>query len=127
MDQKLKILITDDSALLRRKLRQELEAMDIVVMEAENGKAAIIESLKDKPDGIILDVIMPEVNGIEALRAIKEIDPHMPVVMLSSVGTQEKILETMQIGALDFIQKPYTKEQIQKSIENIRKRVLSYE
>ncbi|BEU87719.1 response regulator [Selenomonas sp. TAMA-11512] len=123
MEYKLKILITDDSALLRKKLREELETMDIEVLEAENGREAIMESLKDKPDGIILDVVMPEVNGVEALKVIKEIDPDMPVVMLSSVGTQENLLETMKMGALDFIQKPYTKEQIINSIEKIRKKV----
>ena len=65
---------------------------------------------------------MPEVNGVEVLRVIKEIDDTIPVVMLSSAGTPEKLMETLKLGALDFIQKPYTPEQIKNAITRIRKK-----
>ncbi len=65
---------------------------------------------------------MPEVGGIEALRVIKEVSPELPVVMLSSAGTPQKLMETLKLGALDFIQKPYTSAQIQKAIASIRKK-----
>jgi len=119
---KCKILISDDSKLLRKQLREELEALDCEVIETENGKEAITESLGDRPDGVILDIVMPEVNGIEALRVIKEVDDTIPVVMLSSAGTPEKLMETLKLGALDFIQKPYTPEQIKNAIVRIRKK-----
>ena len=109
---KLKILITDDSKLLRKKLRAELEQLDCEVLEAENGKEAIMKDLKEQPDGVILDIVMPEVGGIETLQVIKEINPDLPVIMLSSAGTSQKLKETLELGALDFIQKPYTSEQI---------------
>ncbi len=70
---KLRLLVSDDSKLLRKKLRAELEALGCEVIEAENGKEAIMKDLKDKPDGIILDIVMPEVGGIEALQVIKEV------------------------------------------------------
>lgn len=127
MNKKLKILITDDSKLLRQKLRKELESLGCEVLEAENGKEAVLHALKDEPDGIFLDVVMPEVGGVEALRVIKEVSPSLPIVMLSSAGTPQKLMETLKLGALDFIQKPYTIEQIKKAIEQIRKQVTVHE
>ena len=122
MGKKLKILITDDSKLLRKKLRLELERLDCEVLEAENGKEAVMLDLQEKPDGVFLDIVMPEVGGIEALQVIREVNPDMPVVMLSSAGTPQKLMETLKLGALDFIQKPYTSEQIKKAVEAIRKK-----
>jgi len=120
---KLKILITDDSKLLRKKLREELEKLDCDVLEAENGKEAIMRDLTEQPDGVILDIVMPEVGGIETLQVIKEINPEIPVIMLSSAGTSQKLKQTLELGALDFIQKPYTSEQIKQAVEQIRRKV----
>ena len=124
MDKKLRLLIADDSKLLRKKLRADLEALGCEVSEAENGKEAILLDLQDKPDGVILDIVMPEVGGIEALQVIREVNPEVPVVMLSSAGTPQKLMQTLKMGAIDFIQKPYTTEQIKKAVEQIRKRVV---
>ena len=120
---KLKILITDDYKLLRKKLREELEKLDCDVLEAENGKEAIMRDLTEQPDGIILDIVMPEVGGVETLQVIKEINPEIPVIMLSSAGTSQKLKQTLELGALDFIQKPYTSEQIKQAVEQIRRKV----
>lgn len=125
MGKKLKILITDDSKLLRKKLRLELERLDCEVLEAENGKEAVMLDLQEKPDGVFLDIVMPEVGGIEALQVIREVNPDVPVVMLSSAGTPQKLMETLKLGALDFIQKPYTSEQIKKAVEAMRKKAAS--
>ena len=107
-DRPLRILITDDSKLLRKKLRLELEKFGCEVLEAQNGKDAVMLTLQEKPDGVFLDIVMPEVGGIEALRVMKEVSPELPVIMLSSAGTPQKLMETLKLGALDFIQKPYT-------------------
>ena len=121
MADKLKILITDDSTL--DQIGAELEQLDCDVLEAENGKEAIMKDLKEQPDGVILDIVMPEVGGIETLQVIKEINPDLPVIMLSSAGTSQKLKETLELGALDFIQKPYTSEQIKQAVERIRRKV----
>ena len=81
---KLRIIVTDDSRLLRKKLREELERLDCEVIEAVNGKEAITFVLEQEPDGVILDIVMPVVGGIEALEFIREVAPNVPVVMLSS-------------------------------------------
>ena len=127
LDRKLKLLISDDSKLLRKKLRAELEALDCEVIEAENGKEAILKEMNEKPDGVILDIVMPEVGGSEALQVIREVSPEVPVVMLSSAGTPQKLMQTLKMGAIDFIQKPYSSDQIKKAVEQIRKRAAKNE
>ena len=78
--------------------------------------------LQEKPDGVFLDIVMPEVGGIEALQVLHEVNPEIPVIMLSSAGTPQKLMETLKLGALDFIQKPYTTVQVKKALEEIRKK-----
>ena len=127
MAKKLKVLITDDSKLLRKKLREELEALDCEVLEAQNGKEAVMINLQEPMDCIFLDIVMPEVGGIEALQVIREVNPDLPVVMLSSAGTPQKLMTTLKMGAMDFIQKPYSSAQIAKAIETVRKKVTGHE
>ncbi|MBR5914806.1 MAG: response regulator [Selenomonadaceae bacterium] len=120
-EKKLRLLITDDSRLLRKKLREDLENLGCEVLEASNGREAIEMDMAHEPDGVILDIVMPEVGGIEALQVIREVSPNVPVVMLSSAGTPQKLMQTLKMGAIDFIQKPYTKEQIVRAVKAIRR------
>ncbi|MBR1580037.1 MAG: response regulator [Selenomonadaceae bacterium] len=120
-ESKLRIIITDDSRMLRRKLRADLEALGCEVIEATNGKEAIMLDLQNEPDGMILDIVMPEVGGVEALQVIREVSPDVPIVMLSSAGTPQKLMQTLKMGAVDFIQKPYMKEQLVKVVEMLRR------
>ena len=119
--EKLLIIIADDSRLLRKKLHEELNRHDCEVIEAVNGKEAITFVLEREPDGVILDIVMPIVGGIEALEFIREVAPDLPVVMLSSMNTPQKLMKCLKMGAIDFIQKPYTREQIARTVERIRK------
>lgn len=119
--EKLRILITDDSRLLRKKLREELERLNCEVIEAVNGKEAITLVLEQEPDGVILDIVMPVVGGIEALEFIREVAPDVPVVMLSSMGTPQKLMKCLKMGAIDFIHKPYTREQIIHTVERLKR------
>ena len=119
--QKLRILITDDSRLLRKKLREELERLNCEVVEAVNGKEAITLVLEGELDGVILDIVMPVVGGIEALGFIREVAPDVPVIMLSSMGTPQKLMQCLKMGAIDFINKPYTREQIIHTVERLKR------
>lgn len=123
MESKLKILIVDDSLLVRKKLTKELENQGCEVLEAKNGKEAVMTFLQHQPDGIFMDIVMPEIGGIEALQTIREIDRSANVIMLSSAGTSGKLVEALKRGAADFIQKPYTEEQIAKALADIRRKV----
>ena len=119
--ERLRILITDDSRLLRKKLREELERLGCEVVEAVNGKEAITSVLEQEPDGVILDIVMPVVGGIEALGFIRDVAPDVPVVMLSSMGTPQKLMHCLKMGAIDFIHKPYTREQIIHTVERLKR------
>ena len=118
--EKLRILITDDSRLLRKKLREDLERLDCEVVEAVNGKEAITLVLEQDLDAVFLDIVMPIVGGIEALQFIREVSPDIPVIMLSSMNTPQKLMQCLKMGAIDFIQKPYTKEQIIQTVNKVR-------
>ena len=119
--EKLRVIITDDSRLLRKKLTEELTRLDCEVVEAVNGKEAITSVLEQEPDGVFLDIVMPVVGGIEALEFIREVAPDVPVVMLSSMDTPQKLMQCLKMGAVDFIRKPYNREQIVNAVETFRK------
>lgn len=111
-----KALICDDSSLVRKKLRALLEDMQCGVFEATNGVEAVEEFKRNKPDIVFMDIVMPEIDGLEALRRIKDYDKTAKVIMVSSTGTSAKVLEALKCGASDFIQKPYEKAQIIKVV-----------
>ena len=117
MFKNVKALICDDSMLVRKKLRELLEELQCVVSEAANGEQAVAIFQEEHPNIIFMDIVMPQVDGITALRKIKELAPDARIVMLSSAGTSGNLLEALKLGASDFIQKPYTREQIVKVIE----------
>jgi two-component system chemotaxis response regulator CheY len=117
----IKVLICDDSMLVRKKLRVLLEdEFACVVTEATNGKEAIAQYQKEHPQVVFMDIVMPECDGLEALQKIKEIDNKAKVIMISSTGTSAKLIDALKLGAADFIQKPYNKEQIAKVISSVR-------
>ena len=118
---KIKVLICDDSLLVRKKLRVLLEdELACVVTEAANGREAIAQYQKEHPHVVFMDIVMPECDGLEALQKIKEIDDQAKVIMVSSTGTSMKLIDALKLGAADFIQKPYNKEQIAKAIFSVR-------
>ena len=122
MNINLKVLIVDDSILIRKKLRDVLEKCKCTnIIEAENGKSAIEMVKVEQPDLVFLDIIMPDKDGIEALKEIKEFNPAIKVVMASSAGTQSHLRKAIELGAYDFIQKPVTLEAVANIIEKIIK------
>ena len=120
MQQDLKVLICDDSALIRKKFRKILEVCQFKhIEEAENGVVAIEKTKELKPDLIFMDIVMPEKDGIEALKEIKTDFPDIKVIMASSAGTQSHLKRALEHGAYDFIQKPVTLEAVTALIEKI--------
>ncbi|MEH7159401.1 response regulator [Neobacillus drentensis] len=122
MENYLNVLICDDSLLIRKKLRDTLAKCKFKeIFEAENGNVAV-EMVKDhNPDLIFMDIVMPEKDGIEALKEIKSIYPNTKVVMASSVGTSELLKKALENGAYDFIQKPIKQEAVFNLIEKVLK------
>ena len=115
-----KVLIVDDAAFMRMMLKDILTKNDFeVVAEAENGKAGVAAFQKYKPDIITMDITMPEMNGIDAVKAIKAIDPNVKVVMVSAMGQQPMVIEAIQAGANDFIVKPFQPERVIEAITKV--------
>ena len=113
-----RILIVDDSPVNRNLLRNMLEIEGYeVVGEAENGKEGYDKFLDLSPLITILDISMPQLNGIDLLRLIKSRDPLAKVVMLSANSENEKVREAAQHGADEYVTKPYTKPAILEAIK----------
>ncbi len=109
-----KIMVVDDSRIMRKILTNTLtEAGHEVVKDAANGKEAL-DALAtiDTPDLITLDITMPVMDGLEALKGIKAAYPGVKVVMVSAAGQKTKVMEALKSGASDFLQKPFEKEDV---------------
>lgn len=114
-----RVLIVDDTAFMRKLLRNILFSGGFdIVGEAENGKQAVEMYKQLKPDLVMLDIVMPEMNGIEALKAIKQIDPNAKVIMCTAVGQEKIVKAAIKLGAKGYIVKPF---QAQKVIEEAKK------
>lgn len=113
-----KILIVDDALFMRtmlKKILRENGYQDLI--EAADGNEACELYQKEKPGLVLLDISMPNKNGIDALREIREWDQEANVIMCSAVGQEAMILEAIQTGAADFIVKPFKPEQIIQAAE----------
>jgi two-component system chemotaxis response regulator CheY len=120
--QSLTCLIVDDSAFARFHLRRLIQSMDNVLpSEASNGTEAISEYRRLKPDFVLMDIIMPGMEGVETVRRICAADPFARVIMISSLSHQEKVQEAMDAGARYFIPKPVTTGQLKKAIDEVLK------
>ncbi|WP_240416826.1 response regulator [Paenibacillus periandrae] len=109
----LKILLCDDSMLIRKKLKGALSELGFTnLFEAIDGEEAVTLCRTEQPDLVLLDIVMPKKDGIEALQEIKIIDPTIHVVMASSVGTQSNLIKALKLGADNFLQKPIQVEVI---------------
>ena len=114
---KIKVLIADDEKEFIETLAQRLEMRDFAVTTVDSGGAAIEIAVKIDFDVIILDVQMPEINGIDALKKIKEATPLVPVIMLTGEATVENAIQGMKLGAFDFLIKPTETERLSDKIK----------
>jgi len=114
-----KVLICDDSLLIRRQLRDYLEEnrKDVEVIEAANGVEALKMYRDEHPALVLMDIVMPEMDGLGCLQEIRRYDPEAKVVVLSSVGNRETLRQALEAGAVDFIQKPWNETLINKVID----------
>lgn len=115
-----RILIVDDAKFMRMTLSNILlKANHEVVGEAENGIMAIELFHKEKPDLVTLDITMPEKNGIDALKEIKQQYPDAKIIMCSAMGQQKMVVEAIEAGAKDFIVKPFDDSRVIEAIDRV--------
>ncbi len=116
----MNILIVDDLAFMRMVLKDIVEKAGFrVIAMATDGEEAIQMYQDKRPDVVILDITMPKMDGITALKNILKIDPNARVIMCSALGQQRLIVEAIKIGAKDFIVKPFQPERIINSIKKV--------
>jgi len=112
-----KILVVDDASFMRMMMKDILQkGGHEVVGEAENGKVAIQRYQELKPDLVTMDITMPEMEGIEAVRQIRSLDAGAKIVMCSAMGQQGMVVEAIQAGAKDFVVKPFQGERVLQAL-----------
>jgi len=115
-----KVLIADDAAFMRMSIKTILTKNGFeVVGEAENGQVAVKKYKELKPDVVTMDITMPEMSGLEALKAIKEIDPQAKVIMISALGQEVMVREAIMYGAKSFIVKPFKEEHVINTLKKV--------
>ena len=116
----VKIMVVDDAAFMRMMLKDILTKNGYeVVAEAENGVKAVEKYKEFTPDLVLMDITMPELDGIGAVRQIKSCDPNAKIIMCSAMGQQAMVLEAIQAGAKDFIVKPFQADRIVEAVGKI--------
>jgi two-component system, chemotaxis family, chemotaxis protein CheY len=116
-----RVLIVDDAAFMRMMIKDILEKNGFeVVGEANNGIKAVEIYKKERPDVVTMDITMPDMDGIEAVKQIKAFDPAAKVIMCSAMGQQTMVMDAIRAGARDFIVKPFQADRV---LEAIRKAV----
>ncbi|PXV93517.1 two-component system chemotaxis response regulator CheY [Lachnotalea glycerini] len=114
------ILICDDAAFMRMMIKDILTKNGYnVIGEAENGAKAIEKYNETKPDLVLMDITMPEMDGIQALKKIIAGDPNALVIMCSAMGQQAMVIESIQSGAKDFIVKPFQADRVLEAVKKV--------
>lgn len=112
------VLICDDAAFMRVMIKDILTKNGYEVAgEAENGIKAVEKYTEIKPDLVMMDITMPEMDGIQALKKIKEGDPGATIIMCSAMGQQAMVIESIQSGAKDFIVKPFQADRVLEAVK----------
>ncbi len=111
------VLIVDDAMFMRHTLRQMLENNNYnVVGEADNGMNALIKYKELEPDIVTMDITMPEIDGIEAVRLIKKVNPNAKIVMMSAMGQESMVRDAIVAGAQGFLVKPFKEDDVIKAL-----------
>ena len=111
-----RILIVDDAEFLRVRISKMLIGNGHQVIEANNGLVAVSTYKTERPDVVLMDITMPEMDGLQALKEIRSFDPKAKVVMLTALGQESVVLEAIKSGARDFVVKPFEPDRVLNAI-----------
>ncbi|EGO63160.1 response regulator [Acetonema longum] len=115
-----KVMIVDDAAFMRMMIKDILTKNGYeVVAEAENGAKAVEKYQEVRPDLTTMDITMPEMDGITAMKQIKDSDPSAKIIMCSAMGQQAMVIEAIQSGARDFIVKPFQPDRVLEAVRKV--------
>ena len=114
-----KVLIVDDAAFMRLRAAKVLQDNGHDVAQAENGLEAVRKFAEWRPDAVLLDITMPEMDGLAALKEIKKIDPGARVAMVTAMGQQAIVMEALKNGARDFVLKPFQPDRVLAALQKL--------
>ncbi len=115
-----KIMLVDDAAFMRMMIKDTLQKNGFTdILEAANGQIAVATYQSDHPDLVIMDITMPVMDGLQALKEIKAFDSSATVVMCSAMGQETMVVDALKQGAKDFIVKPFKPDRIMKTVNSI--------
>ncbi|MFM1650825.1 response regulator [Brevibacillus sp. B_LB10_24] len=113
-----KVLVVDDAAFMRMMIKEILTKNGFTVVgEASDGAQAVEKYKELGPDLVTMDITMPEMDGIAALKEIKKLDPNARIIMCSAMGQQAMVIDAIQAGAKDFIVKPFQADRVIEAIK----------
>ncbi len=114
------VLVVDDAAFMRMMIKDVLSKNGYEILgEAENGLKGIEKYKELNPDLVIMDITMPEVDGIQAVKEIKKYDSNAKIIMCSAMGQQAMVIESIQAGARDFIVKPFQADRVVEAVKKV--------
>jgi len=114
------ILIVDDASFMRMMIKDILTKNGFTVAgEAENGVKAVEKYKELNPDLVIMDITMPEMDGIQAVREIRKLNSNAKIIMCSAMGQQAMVIEAIQAGAKDFIVKPFQSDRVVEAVKKV--------
>lgn len=117
-----RVLIVDDALIMRLRIREiAVESGWEIAGEAANGEEGLARYRELRPDLMTLDIVMPKLDGVATLRQIRQEDPGAKIVMVSAVDQKGKLTECIQLGAIDFIVKPFDKARLKSFFEKYRR------
>ena len=117
-----RVLIVDDALIMRMKIKEIAEQAGWKIAgEAASGTEAVERYRELKPDLVTMDIVMPQMDGVAALRAIRDEHPQAQVVMVSAVDQREKLMECVRLGAVDFVVKPFDTNSLRNFFEKLRR------
>jgi two-component system chemotaxis response regulator CheY len=114
-----RILIVDDAAFVRMKYAKSLVSSGYEVVEAENGAKALEKYKEQRPDGVLLDINMPVMDGIVTLHEIMSMDPTARIAMVTCIGSQSIVLTALSAGARDFVMKPFDEDLVINTVQKL--------
>ena len=112
-------MVVDDAAFMRMRCSKLLQDNGYEVLEAANGIEAVEKYVKYKPDGVLMDITMPDMDGIATLKRLVELDSQAKVAMVTAMGQQSLVIEALKSGARDFVVKPFNAERVLAAVKKI--------
>lgn len=115
----VKLLVVDDAAFMRMRCAKLLTESGFDVIEAADGVEAIAKYRENKPAGVLLDITMPNQDGLATLKELMQIDPNAKVAMVTAMGQQSIVMEALKTGAKDFVVKPFDAERVLAAVKKM--------